>query len=279
MKNTDIKSVISSIKQSEVYSITTTGKAFDDDTKKRLLLIDKSKITGNYKFLTNRSLTFDKGTYTIISFKESTEDNTKIELTLDKDIVLSDISILESEVIIEKDVVLEIYLDGILGVLNASNSNDLTNYDIPTQNDWFKNNEKFSTILIQNSSAFKDSGNLDKRILVINDFIDKFNNNTNMFISSRVEMLKFRSELDIIVQHINKIHTDIAEYYVKLKKLVINYKMSDLKIAKKETDAMLDTRTDEDTLVINNNYNYFLENGQKEYNKKRSDDMFQIKLD
>lgn len=279
MKNTDIKSVISSIKQSEVYSITTTGKAFDDNTKKRLLLIDKSKITGNYKFLTNRSLTFDKGTYTIISFKDSTEDNTKIELTLDKDIVLSDISILESEVIIEKDVVLEIYLDGILGVLNASNSNDLTNYDIPTQNDWFKNNEKFSTILIQNSSAFKDAGNLDKRILVINDFIDKFNNNKNMFISSRVEMLKFRSELDIIVQHINKIHTDIAEYYVKLKKLVINYKMSDLKIAKKETDAMLDTRTDEDTLVINNNYNYFLENGQKEYNKKRSDDMFQIKLD
>lgn len=279
MKNTDIKSVISSIKQSEVYSITTTGKAFDDNTKKRLLLIDKSKITGNYKFLTNRSLTFDEGTYTIISFKESTEDTTKIELTLDKDIVLSDISILESEVIIEKDVVLEIYLDGILGVLNASNSNDLTNYDIPTQNDWFKNNEKFSTILIQNSSAFKDAGNLDKRILVINDFIDKFNNNTNMFISSRVEMLKFRSELDIIVQHINKIHTDIAEYYVKLKKLVINYKMSDLKIAKKETDAMLDTRTDEDTLVINNNYNYFLENGQKEYNKKRSDDMFQIKLD
>ena len=279
MKNTDIKSVISSIKQSEVYSITTTGKAFDDNTKKRLLLIDKSKITGNYKFLTNRSLTFDKGTYTIISFKESTEDNTKIELTLDKDIVLSDISILESEVIIEKDVVLEIYLDGILGVLNASNSNDLTNYDIPTQNDWFKNNEKFSTILIQNSSAFKDAGNLDKRILVINDFIDKFNNNKNMFISSRVEMLKFRSELDIIVQYINKIHTDIAEYYVKLKKLVINYKMSDLKIAKKETDAMLDTRTDEDNLVINNNYNYFLENGQKEYNKKRSDDMFQIKLD
>ena len=279
MKNTDIKSVISSIKQSEVYGITTTGKAFDDNTKKRLLLIDKSKITGNYKFLTNRSLTFDEGTYTIISFKDSTEDNTKIELTLDKDIVLSDISILESEVIIEKDVVLEIYLDGILGVLNASNSNDLTNYDIPTQNDWFKNNEKFSTILIQNSSAFKDAGNLDKRILVINDFIDKFNNNKNMFISSRVEMLKFRSELDIIVQHINKIHTDIAEYYVKLKKLVINYKMSDLKIAKKETDAMLDTRTDEDTLVINNNYNYFLENGQKEYNKKRSDDMFQIKLD
>lgn len=279
MKNTDIKSVISSIKQSEVYSITTTGKAFDDNTKKRLLLIDKSKITGNYKFLTNRSLTFDKGTYTIISFKESIEDNTKIELTLNKDIVLSDISILESEVIIEKDVVLEIYLDGILGVLNASNSNDLTNYEIPTQNDWFKNNEKFSTILIQNSSAFKDAGNLDKRILVINDFIDKFNNNKNMFISSRDEMLKFRSELDIIVQHINKIHTDIAEYYVKLKKLVINYKMSDLKIAEKETDAMLDTRTDEDTLVINNNYNYFLENGQKEYNKKRSDDMFQIKLD
>ena len=279
MKNTDIKSVISSIKQSEVYGITTTGKAFDDNTKKRLLLIDKSKITGNYKFLTNRSLTFDEGTYTIISFKESTEDTTKIELTLDKDIVLSDISILESEVIIEKDVVLEIYLDGILGVLNASNSNDLTNYDIPTQNDWFKNNEKFSTILIQNSSAFKDAGNLDKRILVINDFIDKFNNNKNMFISSRVEMLKFRSELDIIVQYINKIHTDIAEYYVKLKKLVINYKMSDLKIAKKETDAMLDTRTDEDNLVINNNYNYFLENGQKEYNKKRSDDMFQIKLD
>ena len=92
-------------------------------------------------------------------------------------------------------------------------------------------------------------------------------------------MLKFRSELDIIVQYINKIHTDIAEYYVKLKKLVINYKMSDLKIAKKETDAMLDTRTDEDNLVINNNYNYFLENGQKDYNKKRSDDMFQIKLD
>ena len=279
MKNTDIKSVISSIKQSEVYTITTKGKAFDDDTKKRLLLIDKSKITGNYKSLTNRSLTFDKGTYTIISFKDSTEDTTKIELTLDKDIVLSDVSILESEVIIEKDVVLEIYLDGILGVLNASNSNDLTNYEIPTQNDWFKNNEKFSTTLIQNSSAFKDAGNLDKRILVINDFIDKFNNDTNGFISSRDKIMKFRSELDIIVQHINKIHTDIAEYYVKLKKLVINYKMSDLKIAKKETDAMLDTRTDEDTLVINNNYNYFLENGQKEYNKKRSDDMFKIKLD
>ena len=286
MKNIDLKSEIINIKNKEIYNIETTGRIIpDDDTKKRKIYFDKSLVTGNFKDITGRNITFDSNPYNIVSFIEVSSE---IELTVDNDVSISPPSggsggsggsLTQATLIIPKDSELESHLDAMINILSASNSHELSNYYIPTQNDWFSQNEKFSTILIQNSSAFKEVEFFDNRILKINNFIDEFNGNLEIYKTLRVDILTLKPKLEEIISHINKIHTDIAEYYVKLKKLVMNFKLTDFKIAEKQSDAILDTRTAEDTSVINSNFEYYQENGQKAYNKKRSEDIYAIKLD
>lgn len=260
----DILSDINAVKTREIYEVTTTGTVVDN------VLTIADTLTGNFKYLTGRNIKVDSVNYTIVSSIKQLND---LLITLS-----GTPSILEPgssvPVIISKDTVLETALANIITSLTSANTNDLSSHDVPTHNDYFAKYEALSGVLIQHSSAYKHENTLNSKIKTINDFI----NSLDIINKTRDQILSFKTDLDSKISYIDTMHTDVETYYDNLKKLVVKYKLSDLKISGKETDGMIDTRNDSDKAEVNNNYNYYLTNGKDAYNQKRTDDMFALKI-
>ena len=174
---------------------------------------------------------------------------------------------------IERDIQLETELNSMIDALSVPNANTLTRADIATCNDFFAKNELMCTTLLQHVSAYKDENLFNTRLGVINDFMKK-----DISLYNRIQVLNFKTDITQTISLVNQLHSDVAKYYDDIKKLIVKFKLSDLKISGKQTEEMIETRSAQDKADLGTYYQYYLDNGKDEYNKLKDTTFDSIKI-
>ena len=190
-------------------------------------------------------------------------------------ISLASNSVFNLNLVLEKDLELESFLDSFISSLNTANPKTITRFECPTNNDFFLKYDEFTDIMIGYKDTYKDNTDINTAIGLLNEFL--LIDLSTMFSKNILE-----SYYNNYISKINLIYSTIdawVAYFDRLKKLMSKIKIADAFVAEEECQNMynakpLESQTDIDELV-----NIYDTTGQDEYVQRKQELLFQIKID
>ena len=209
------------------------------------------------------------GTYNIL---ENTQDGNDLLLRVDFTFTQESNELLAD---IEDDKPILNQINGVISYLGTTTPSMLAVTNIPTYNDYFSNYEGLCEIILQFTENYQIKDILYDDYTLFVDFTNAINVDE---LETAQQVQDFLGEVSSKVGIINNLFSENEQYFRRLKTVMADLKVADLKITEESSQSYYDSRTLSSQNRINTLEDKFLTEGREGYADQIQIELFNVKI-